>query len=292
MKCMTVTVQARCLHYWCMLPVSLRAIIVGLVMALAAANVWPLLLLNLGAPLAAVTEVVFLALYVWWASGRGPPISTQVVRDAAFRRVRLSRRQWVWGLVAALFFAATIHAAIVLLFRLVPFPAAAFRQGYDFSFIPSRILQWLAVVISATSAGICEETGFRGYMQQPIERRHGAPTAIILSSVFFTLLHLTKGWALVGMVPIVFGAGVLLGLLAWSSASLIPGMIGHIVMDIGLFAYWWTGIAGEFTARPISQTGVDQPFLFTCAAFAIALFVVLLAISRLGRMKTLRPVGS
>ena len=231
-------------------------------------------------------------IYLWWASGRGPPISTQAVRDAAFRKVRLSPGQWVWGLVAAIVFAATIHAAIVLLFRLVPFPAAAFRQGYDFSFIPSRTLQWLAVVVSATSAGICEETGFRGYMQQPIERRHGAPTAICLSSVFFTLLHLTKGWALVGMVPIVFGAGVLLGLLAWSSASLIPGMIGHIVMDIGLFAYWWTGIAGEFTARPISETGVDRPFLFTCAALATALFVVQLAIWRLWRMKNLQPVAA
>jgi membrane protease YdiL (CAAX protease family) len=200
--------------------------------------------------------------------------------------------QWVWGLVAAIFFAATIHAAMVLLFRLVPFPVAAFRQGYEFSFIPSLPLKWLAVVVSATSAGICEETGFRGYMQQPIERRHGAPTAVFVSSVFFMLLHLTKGWALVGMVPIVLGAGVLLGLLAWSSESLIPGMIGHILMDIGLFAYWWTGIAGEFTARPISETGVDQPFLFTCAASAIAPVVVLLAVWKLRRMKSLRPVGS
>lgn len=40
------------------------------------------------------------------------------------------------------------------------------------------------------------------------------------------------------MVPIVLGAGVLLGLLAWSSESLIPGMIGHVLMDIGLFFLW------------------------------------------------------
>jgi membrane protease YdiL (CAAX protease family) len=292
MKRVTMTAQARFLQYWSTLPVSLRAIIVGIVIALAAANVWPLLLLSLGAPLAAAAEAVFLAFYLWWASGRGPPISSQGARGAAFRRGTLSPVQWTWGLAAAIFFAATIHAAIVLLFRLVPFPVEAFRQGYDFSFIPSLPLKWLAVVVSATSAGICEETGFRGYMQQPIERRHGAATAIFLSSLFFMLLHLAKGWALVGMVPIVFGAGVLLGLLAWSSESLIPGMIGHIVMDIGLFAYWWTGIAGEFTARPISETGVDQPFLFTCTALATALLVVLLAIWRLRRIKTLRPNGS
>jgi hypothetical protein len=94
-------------------------------------------------------------------------------------------------------------------------------------------------------------------------------------------VHLTKGWATLGMVPIVFGAGVLLGLLAWSSGSLIPGMIGHVIMDIGLFAYWWTGIAGDFTARPITQTGLDDPFLIAFAAFAASLSIVLFSMSRL-----------
>ena len=120
-------------------------------------------------------------------------------------------------------------------------------------------------------------------MQRPIEQRSGALVAILISSFFFMLLHLTKDWATIGMVPIVFGAGVLLGLLAWSSGSLIPCMIGHTLMDIGLFAYWWTGIAGDFTAQPIAHTGVDQGFLIACAAFAISLGMVLLAILKLRR---------
>jgi hypothetical protein len=135
--------------------------------------------------------------------------------------------------------------------------------------------------MSAASAGICEETGFRGFMQQPIEQRHGVSVAVFISSLLFMALHLTKAWALVGMVPIVFGAGVLLGLLAWSSGSLIPGILGHFVMDVGLFAYWWTGIAGEFTARPITETGVDAAFLIAGAVFVASLAVVLLAITRL-----------
>jgi len=263
---------------WARLPTALRAIISGLLMALIPANVWPLLLLNLGVPLAAVVEVAFLALYVWWASGGGPPRRTQAARATAFRRGIPTPTQWSWGLIAALFFAISIHASIVLLFRIVPYPMATFRQGYDFSFIPSLPLKWIAVVVSATSAGICEETGFRGYMQRPLELRHGAPVAVLISSLFFTAVHLTKGWAMAGMVPIVFGAGVLLGLLAWSSGSLIFGMIGHVMMDIGLFAYWWTGVAGNFTAKPISETGVDQPFLIACAVLATSLLIVLLSI--------------
>lgn len=282
--------QPRAPTPWAKLPTSVRAIFSGLVLALVATNVWPLLLLNHSVPLATIAEAIFLALFLYWTAGGGPPRTTQAVRANSFRRTTLSPTQWCWSILAAVFFAATIHASIVLLFRLVPFPPATFRHGYNLSFIPSLPLKWLAVIVSAASSVICEETGFRGYMQRPIEQRHGARTAILISSIFFTLVHLTKGWATAGMVPIVFGAGILLGLLAWSSGSLIPGMIGHLIMDIGLFAYWWTGIAGDFTARPITQTGLDQPFLIACAVFAASLSIVLFSIQKL--RKTASPIST
>jgi membrane protease YdiL (CAAX protease family) len=153
--------QSRSPSFWMKLPISLRAIVTGLLLAAVASNVWPLLLVGLGMPLAAIAEAIFLLLYVWWASGGGPPRSMQAARTTAFRRVNLSSRRWFWSLIGAFFFAAAVHASIVLLFRLVSFPMAAFRQGYDISFIHSLSLKWLAVVISAISAGICEETGFR-----------------------------------------------------------------------------------------------------------------------------------
>jgi membrane protease YdiL (CAAX protease family) len=265
-------------------PVIVRAVVVGLVIGLVAANVWPLLLLKLGMPVAAAAEAFFLALYVWWAAGGGPPKAWRAARAENFRVRRLSTQDWVWGLIAALFFAATVHAAMVVLFRLVPFPAEAFHHGYDFSMIPDARMQWLAVIVSAASAGICEETGFRGYVQRPIEQRHGALVAILISSLFFMLLHLNKDWALIGMVPIVFGAGLLLGILAWASRSLIFCMIGHAIMDIGLFAYWWTQIAGTFSQRPISETGMGQSFTLECAALAVALLVTVVAIARLRRL--------
>jgi membrane protease YdiL (CAAX protease family) len=207
--------------------------------------------------------------------------TNQAARARAFRYGSLSAVRWFWGVLGAFFFAVTVHSSIVLLFRFVPFPAMAFREGYDFSFIPTLPLRWLVVVISALSAGICEEIGFRGYMQRPIELRHGTSIAILISSFFFMALHLTKAWALIGMVPIVFGVGVLLGLIAWSSRSLIPCFIGHTVMDIGLFAFWWTGIAGNFTERPIFETGIDKPFLIALVVFVVSLGTVLLSISKL-----------
>lgn len=263
-------------------PLTLRAVGVGLVVGLAAANVWPVLLIGLGMPRAALAEAVFLAAYVWWASGGRIP-GWREARRQAFRTRALTGTEWLWGIVTALSFALTVHASLVVLFRLVPFPAEAFHRDYAFGPM-SLPLRWLAILIAAASAGICEETGFRGYMQQPIERRHGAPLAILISSVLFTVVHLTKSWAIPGMVPIVVGAGILLGLIAWASNSLIPGIIGHTTMDIGLFAYWWTGTAGTFSAKTIAVTGIDFPFVVACAVFALALSVTGTGIARLFKL--------
>ena len=271
---------------WHRVLIVIRAVIVGLLVGMIAANIWPLLLLSLGMPIAAGAEVVFLALYVWWASGGGPPKSLRAARAENFRVRSLSGAQWIWGSVAAVSFAATIHAALVLLFRILPFPAAAFHQGYDFSFIPSRQMQWLACIISALSAGICEETGFRGYMQRPIEKSSGPIIAITVSSFAFMLLHLTKSWALLGMVPIVLGAGVLLGALARVSGTLIFGMLGHWIMDIGLFAYWWTQIAGTFSQRPVAETGLDKSAYGEVLAFAAVIMVLLIAMRRLNELRS------
>src|SRR5579871_730871 len=134
---MSMTTPSRATSLWMKLPVSLRAILSGLLIGMIAANIWPLFLLNLGAPRAAIAEAIFLTAYVWWAGGGGPPRRTQAVRRSAFRRGKLSPVQWFWGVAAALFFAVTIHASIVVLFRLVLFPVTEFRDGYNFSFIPT-----------------------------------------------------------------------------------------------------------------------------------------------------------
>src|SRR5438445_12119689 len=104
---------------WTKLPITLKAILAGFLIAAATANVWLLLLLNLGVQLAAVIEAIFLAFFLWWTHGGGPPSASRVARAKAFRHDKLASKQWLWGLVAAVFFAATVHASIVLLFRVV-----------------------------------------------------------------------------------------------------------------------------------------------------------------------------
>lgn len=266
-------------------PVVVSAVVRGLLVGLVGANVWGAFLLTLGIPGAMLAEPPFLVLYIWWVSGGGVPASSRESRRTAFRARALSRTQWCWAVVAALSFAICVHAALVLLFRLIPFPVEAFRRGYGLAPGTSLPLRWLAIVIAAASAGICEETGFRGYMQQPIEERHGVFVAILISAACFTLVHLNQSWAIPEMLPIIFAAGVLLGVIAWASGSLLPGMLGHTLMDVGLFAYWWTDTLGTFSAKPISTTGIDYPAAIALAMAAGALVFTLVAAVKLRRLR-------
>ena len=92
---MTPTVQSS--RSWGRIPVMLRAVVTGLAIGLVAANVWPLLLLNLGMPTAALVEFAFLAAYIWWGSGGGPPRSWMQVRAESFRAAPLTGNQWFWS---------------------------------------------------------------------------------------------------------------------------------------------------------------------------------------------------
>jgi membrane protease YdiL (CAAX protease family) len=139
----------------------------------------------------------------------------------------------------------------VMLHRLVAWPPAA-RE--DLSRIPASTLL-PSLLMTAIVAGISEEAGFRGYMQAPLERRYGAAAAIAFTSAVFGLSHLTHGT----FAPAILfdtGWGVLYGMLAYWSGSIVPGIILHSAGDaLGLVAAWQ--LAARTPAPLTSVRGVD-----------------------------------
>jgi len=172
-------------------------------------------------------------------------------------------------LVAALLFVLIVQASFVVTFCLIPFPAERFTADYKQLGSMPLWTAWALIVMSSIVAAICEETGFRGYMQGPLQKRYGPKTAIILTSILFTLIHLSHRWA-APILPQIFFASVLLGLLAWRSGSLIPGIIGHAILDIFDYSFWWTTIAGKIDRRTIFETGVDGHFIVWTLLLAAA----------------------
>ncbi|MGA3048129.1 MAG: CPBP family intramembrane glutamic endopeptidase [Terracidiphilus sp.] len=78
------------------------------------------------------------------------------------------------------------------------------------------------------TAGICEETLYRGFLTWYIAGFAGTWPAIILSSLIFGLGHIYLG---VKQVPRTFVVGLILALLAYFSGSLWPSMVLHAAID-------------------------------------------------------------
>jgi membrane protease YdiL (CAAX protease family) len=96
--------------------------------------------------------------------------------------------------------------------------------------LPHGILESLAWIPLALSAGFCEELAFRGYLQKQFQAITGsAGWAVPIQAIVFGVGHLYEGVEPVGRI-ILFG--VLFGLLAVWRRSLRPGMIAHAWSDI------------------------------------------------------------
>jgi membrane protease YdiL (CAAX protease family) len=210
----------------------------------------------------------FLWLYWKYFSGSWWPRSTAEARSKYFRTVRLSPAIWKWGLAGTFLFVVVFQSATVLTFRLIEFPAEA-AADYGLDTLPVWEA-WLTIIMASLVAGICEETGFRGYMQVPLEKRYGPVAGITIVSILFTVFHLGQAWA--GPVLFqIFAISVLFGILAYASGSLIPSIIAHTIMDTFNFAFWWTDLGGKFEWQTIAVTGIDPLFIIAVIIFVISL---------------------
>jgi uncharacterized protein len=89
-----------------------------------------------------------------------------------------------------------------------------------------EIALWFLV---SASAGICEETIFRGYLQRQLMAMTGSrPAGMLLAAAAFGLAHLYQGWR---MASVIGAYGLMLGMLAYWRRTVRPGMIAHAWQD-------------------------------------------------------------
>jgi membrane protease YdiL (CAAX protease family) len=267
--------------FWRRIPIVIRAVVVGfLVFAIAGSVAWILVLSLIPPPWSVLAMAVILWLYWRYFRGDWWPDSTRAFRKQCFRSTRLSVRVWTWSLIAAFTAAVLLQSILVVTFRIVEFPAEAWKLPYDFSALPVWQV-WMLLVLAAVVAGITEEIGFRGYMQVPLEERYGPVAAITIVSIVFTIAHFNQAWA-GGILILLFAISVVWGVLARVSGSLIPGIVSHASTDVVNFSYWWTDIAGSFDKKPVGETGFDTHFILS-----LAIFLALLALFVFAARKTL-----
>jgi membrane protease YdiL (CAAX protease family) len=269
---------------WSRLPVVIRAIVTGFAVSTVGVATWALMGTTLPLPWPFILMLAFLWAYLRYFSGHWGSKSSIKNRAIRFRRTTLPRRIWMLSLLAAAMIVLIEQSGMVVTFRIMEFPADKFLQEYGFIESIPTWAGWLVIIMISAVAGICEETGFRGYMQVPLEKRYSPLVSISLVSVVFVLVHLHQAWS--GPVIIhIFFISVLFGSIAYYSGSLIPGIIAHFIMDICNFSFWWTDLGGQFNKETLAQTGLDSHFILWLAVLVLSLTSFIFILRSIDRRK-------
>jgi membrane protease YdiL (CAAX protease family) len=201
----------------------------------------------------------------------------------------MSAAQWRWSLLAGvlavmclwLLYAAFGNPGIAGTAGIAPGREAALPAGMLFMFL----------LVSAAVTALGEEGGLRGFAQARLERRFGPRVAIGASTLAFVLIHATHGLPiLVRMAPFYVAVGVVYGLLAYLTQSILPSLALHLLGDILTF-----GLRSSLIRLSVPHNGAAT---LLCLGGALVLgSLSILAFSRLGLARcrgrrTARDVGA
>ncbi len=110
-----------------------------------------------------------------------------------------------------------------LMSLIMPIPEESYRmllESLSFENFGEAFLIFSGVCIVAP---FVEESLFRGFLQQRFERNANPTKAVLITSLIFSLFHLTPWWIAQLLIFAVF-----LGYFAWFSGSVLPSIIIHI----------------------------------------------------------------
>jgi membrane protease YdiL (CAAX protease family) len=108
--------------------------------------------------------------------------------------------------------------------------------------LPHSLADMVLWVLLSVTAGICEETIFRGYLQhQLIALTHSPLAGILLAAAAFGAAHIYQGARMVALISFY---GAMFGALAYWRRSVRPGMIAHAWHDA------FTGLVAARALRP------------------------------------------
>jgi membrane protease YdiL (CAAX protease family) len=200
------------------------------------------------------------AIYIWffWRYVRG---------SGAASSTGVSSRVWTWALIAGGLGIAALVLGLRLANRLVVLPQ---QQLPDLGAVPDSTM--IALLLAAAPvAGIVEEAAFRGYMQGPIERRHGLVAAIFITGTMFAIAHLD--FTLI-LWPYYVAVAAIYGTVTSITGSILPAVVlhtgGNVYSNFDLWRHGqaeWQAPSGGTTL--IWQSGLDAPFLTLSATLLI-----------------------
>ena len=115
-------------NFWNRIPVAIRAIVTGLLVALLGIILWDIDFTFIPSPWSLLIMILILWAYVKYFSGSWLPTKNAAIRRINFRNIKLSAKEWKLGLIAAMLFVVVFQSSFVVTFRLTQFPEFAFKS--------------------------------------------------------------------------------------------------------------------------------------------------------------------
>jgi membrane protease YdiL (CAAX protease family) len=180
----------------------------------------------------------------------------------SFRIHRVRFSVLFWGILLGL-------AVVVLtdeLDRLIGmfFPMPEILQQELEELMKAKGLFQAILIVSGTVvvAAVSEEMLFRGIILQSLEQFKDAASAIVLSAIFFALIHFNP-WAAIQIAVL----GFVLGYMAWKSQSIWPSVLLHAANN--LLAYLWVNIPHERWSWYCGEHHVKLEWLVLCSLLLV-----------------------
>jgi len=164
----------------------------------------------------------------------------------------------------------------IVLSQLVKMPGNAVP---DFSHYPLLTVV-LTIGMASLAAPLTEEPAFRGYCQVILEKQFRAPTAVIISSILFSLVHRPTQGFLWPKLLVYFLVGVMVGTTACLANSIVPNIPVHFFGLLMFFTLVWPRDA---TRGLLAENGADAWFWIHRAQTVVFTVLAILASVRLAQ---------
>jgi membrane protease YdiL (CAAX protease family) len=266
------------LAFWQRLPVMVRAVLAGGTVAAIGLLPWVMFVSANQKVLTSIPWAVIptsLWLWVFWRylRGEGWPRSTSEARHSSLRANSLSGDAWTAAIIAGILGFMALMPLLGLMGKLVVLPSES--QPINVSPQIPFFTVFILLVMAAIVAGVVEEAGFRGYLQGPIERRHGPIVALLTTGALFGVLHFTHHPdSVLAMMPYYLAVAGIYGGLAYVTNSIWPGLVLHAGGDVFVLNRLWLTGKPEWqqTSEPpklIWESGPDAAFWGYLVAFLV-----------------------
>ncbi|MEM7131525.1 MAG: type II CAAX endopeptidase family protein [Chloroflexota bacterium] len=263
---------------WSMMPVWLRAILVGVVLLYP-----PLILtaipidLNIELILPSIPwsfPVIVALLWLFWRFTTGQPKpfnrSAERTRLSRHNEVKTENLSWIAAASVALLIMTYSLMQVGVLLGNFEDLAMAKRIGV-FNQVQPYMAIFLFLGISL-SAGVIEEIAFRGYLQTMLTENYGVFVSFLLIAILFWLAH---GLPLLLAIPFML-VSIGYSLLAESCDAIMPVIVTHVVIDFVIYLLGYLGLIYtlEHIAYSVFTDGINISFI-TYLAIAIVSAIVI-----------------